>query len=208
MMKIVQIAGYLGSGKTTLIIDVAKRLAGQGVKIAILVNDIGAVPVDGAVMQEYGLTVKDIGGGCICCQVVGSLMTTLDNLAKGVHPDMVIIEPTGIAVPESIRQTVLMANKKRAITMELGHTIVLFDTSRAEKLLTYDTLKRLVTTQVKDATIVVLSKADLVTGRDIEASVQAVRAINASAEIIPVSTISGSGIALLMDRIQNVVVPV
>ena len=61
MMKIVLIAGYLGSGKTTLIIALSKQLAGQGTKIAILVNDVGAVPVDGAVMQEYGLTVKDIG---------------------------------------------------------------------------------------------------------------------------------------------------
>src|SRR5215471_7525880 len=106
-MKIVLIAGYLGSGKTTLIIALSKKLAGEGSKVAILVNDVGVVPVDGAVMQEYGLTVKDIGGGCICCQVVGSLMKTIETLATGVRPDIVIIEPTGIAVPDSIRQTVL-----------------------------------------------------------------------------------------------------
>jgi G3E family GTPase len=68
-MKVVQIAGYLGSGKTTLIIAMSRLIAGAGKKVAILVNDVGAVPIDGKVMEEYGLTVKDIGGGCICCQV-------------------------------------------------------------------------------------------------------------------------------------------
>jgi G3E family GTPase len=200
-MKIVQVAGYLGSGKTTLIIALSKELAGQGAKVAILVNDVGVVPVDGAVMQEYGLTVKDIGGGCICCQVAGSLMKTLDTLATDVRPDVVIIEPTGIAVPGSIRETVLLSARKNAV--EMGQTIVLFDTSRAVKLLTYETLKRLVTTQVKDATIVALSKADLVTSEEIDQAELAVRGINPKAEILQVSVVSGKGVARLVGRIQN-----
>lgn len=198
-MKIVQVAGYLGSGKTTLIIALSKELAGQRAKVAILVNDVGVVPVDGAVMQEYGLTVKDIGGGCICCQVSGSLMKTLDTLAKDVRPDIVIIEPTGIAVPDAIRQTVLLSARKNPI--EVGHTIVLFDTSRAVKLLTYDTLKRLVSLQIKDATIIGLSKTDLVTADDVEAAASAVRDINRYAEIVHVSTRSGTGLSELVERI-------
>lgn len=71
-MKLVQIAGWLGSGKTTLIIEIGRRLSEKGTKVAILVNEIGAIPVDGKVVQEYGLTVKDLGGGCICCQVAGN----------------------------------------------------------------------------------------------------------------------------------------
>lgn len=205
-MKIVQVAGYLGSGKTTLIIALSKQIAAQGTKVAILVNDVGAVPVDGAVMKEYGMTVKDIGGGCICCQVAGNLLKTLDILAADVRSDIVIIEPTGIAVPDAIRQTVQLSARKNPV--ENGHTIVLFDTSRAVKLLTYDSLKRLVSLQVKDATIIGLSKADLVTTQEIEAASQAVREINAKAEIVRVSTVSGEGISLLADRITSTVVTV
>jgi len=205
-MKIVQIAGYLGSGKTTLIIALSKKLAAQGTRVAILVNDVGVVPVDGAVMQEYGLTVKDIGGGCICCQVAGSLMKTLDTLAQDVRPDFVIIEPTGIAVPDSIRQTVLLSARKNPV--EVGHTIVLFDTSRAVKLLTYDTLKRLVTLQVRDATIIGLSKTDLVAQEAIEEALPALREINENAEIVRLSTVSGEGVALLADRIARSAVTV
>jgi G3E family GTPase len=59
-VKLVQIAGYLGSGKTTLILALSKSLSEEGQKVAILVNDVGEVPVDGKVMQEYGL---EPGGG-------------------------------------------------------------------------------------------------------------------------------------------------
>ena len=203
MMKVVQIAGYLGSGKTTLIIALSKQIARDGTKVAILVNDVGVVPVDGAVMQVYGLTVKDIGGGCICCQVAGSLMKTLDTLANDIRPDIVIIEPTGIAVPDAIRQTVLLSARKHPV--ENGHTIVLFDTSRASKLLTYDTLKRLVSLQIRDATIIGLSKCDLVTTQDIEAASRAVREINPKAEIVRLSIISGEGLSLIAGRIRSAV---
>jgi G3E family GTPase len=203
-MKIVLIAGYLGSGKTTLIIALSKKIAGEGMKVAILVNDVGVVPVDGAVMQEYGLTVKDIGGGCICCQVAGNLMKTLETLAASVRPDIVIIEPTGIAVPDAIRQTVLLSARKNP--MEMGHTIVLFDTSRATKLLTYDTLKRLVSLQIRDATIIGLSKSDLVSPEELDAATRAVREINQGAEVIRISTVSGEGMASLTGRIRGATV--
>jgi len=203
-MKIVLIAGYLGSGKTTLIIALSKQLAGQGTKIAILVNDVGAIPVDGAVMQEYGLTVKDIGGGCICCQVAGNLMKTLETLATSVRPDIVIIEPTGIAVPDAIRQTVLLSARKNPV--EMGHTIVLFDTSRAAKFLTYDTLKRLVSLQIRDATIIGLSKSDLVTREEVEAATHAVREINQGAEVVRISTVTGEGLSSLAGRILSAAV--
>ncbi len=205
-MKIVQIAGYLGSGKTTLVIAVSRQLAAQGTGVAILVNDVGAVPVDGAVMQEYGLTVKDIGGGCICCQVAGNLLKTLDTLAAEVRPEIVIIEPTGIAVPDAVRQTAMLAARKHSI--EIGPTIVLFDTSRTQKFLVYDTLKRLVALQIKDASIVGLSKVDLVTIEEIEAAFLGVRSLNQAAEIVQLSTLSGTGVDRLVDRILHAAVPV
>lgn len=203
-MKIVQIAGYLGSGKTTLIIALSRKIAEAGAKVAILVNDVGAVPVDGKVLEEYGLTVKDIGGGCICCQVAGTMIKTLETLAKGPNPDVVIIEPTGIAVPESISQTVMLNAGKTGA--ELGPVIVLFDTTRTDKLLTYDTLKRLVNTQIKDADIIALSKIDQSSIEAAEYAEKAVREMNQAAEIIRLSTVTGEGLSVLADRIQGVTV--
>jgi G3E family GTPase len=206
-MKLVQIAGYLGSGKTTLIIALSKGLSGQGKQVAILVNDVGEVSVDGSVMQEYGLTVKDIGGGCICCQVAGSMLKTLELLANGPNPDIIIIEPTGMAVPKAIKETVLMLSVKK-VTIEIGPTIVLFDMTRSEKLLTYDTLKRLITTQLKDADIIALSKVDMVSEEAIGHAGETVHLITPKADIIRLSTRTGTGLTGLVRSVVKATVRV
>jgi G3E family GTPase len=196
-MKLLQIAGYLGSGKTTLIIELGRALSEQGSKVAILVNEIGEIPVDGRVMEDYGLTVKDIGGGCICCQVVGNMIGTLRKLSEVHKPDIVIIEPTGMAVPSSISDAV------KRIDIDEGPTIVLFDTSRQEKLLNYDTLKRLISTQLKDADIIALSKVELISGDMIERARQSVSLINPKARIIDLSTKRGDGLLEIVKAIQE-----
>jgi len=204
-MKIVLIAGYLGSGKTTLVIALSMKVAAAGMKVAIIVNDVGSVPVDGKVIEKYGLMVKDIGGGCICCQVAGTMLKTLETLAKGPKPDLIIIEPTGIAVPESIRQTVLLNAKSTGAV--LGPKIVLFDTTRTEKLLTYDTLKRLVQTQIRDADIVALSKIDLSSADAAAHAEISVREMNQTARIMRLSIVTGEGLSDLADCIREVTVP-
>ena len=202
-MKLIQIAGWLGSGKTTLIIALGKGLSERGTKIAILVNEIGAVPVDGKVIQEYGLTVKEIGGGCICCQVAGNMLNTLRLLSEGQNPDVVIVEPTGVAVPSSIRDTILTGARQFDISM--GPIIVLFDTTREDKLLNYESLKRLVTAQLKDADIIALSKADMVTDEVLKRAGEAMRLINSRAQVISLSTHMGDGLSTLIQAAHEIV---
>lgn len=200
-MKLVQIAGYLGSGKTTLILALGKSLSEEGKKVAILVNDVGEVPVDGKVMQEYGLAVRDIGGGCICCQVAGNMRKTLGLLAKNYEPDITIIEPTGVAVPNAIREAARLDTANFEITF--GPTIVLFDTTRAEKFLTYDTLKRLVNTQLRDADIIALNKVDATPEDKIEHSKESVHLINPNAKIMRLSNRTGEGFASIIEAVRD-----
>lgn len=200
-MKLVQIAGYLGSGKTTLILALSKKLAEEGQKVAILVNDVGEVPIDGKVMQEYGLKVKDIGGGCICCQVAGNMRKTLGLLAKTYEPDITIIEPTGIAVPNAIKEAVGPEAAKFQITF--GPTIVLFDTTRAEKFVTYDPLIRLVSTQLKDADIIALNKVDAAPEDKIEYSKEFVQGINPDAKIMKLSSRTGEGFEVIVKAVRD-----
>lgn len=199
-MRLVQVAGWLGSGKTTLIIALGRGLSDRGKKIAIVVNEIGAVPVDGRVVQECGLMVKEIGGGCICCEVAGNMVRTIKALAEGPKPDIVIIEPTGLAVPSSIRETIMSSPSHPDISM--GPTIVLFDTMRMEKLLGYESLKRLIVAQMIDADIVALSKADSVPEEKLIEARNAVRMINPGAQIMPLSTNRGEGVAALIQAME------
>jgi len=204
-MKLVQVAGYLGSGKTTLILDLVRALAESGARVAILVNDVGEVPVDGKVLSLSGLTVKDIGGGCVCCQVAGSLLKTLETLARTQNPDVVIVEPTGIAVPESIRDTVRLAARRTPVA--LGPVMVLFDTTRVEKLINFDTINRLVARQVRDADIVALSKVDASTQADILRSEKEVTRLNPKARIVRLSVKSGEGLEEMVKEVQRETAP-
>ena len=203
-MKIIQIAGYLGSGKTTLVVALGRQLAGDKHKVAILVNEVGEVPVDGKVIQEFGLTVKDIGGGCICCQVAGNLLLTLKALANGPKPEFIIIEPTGMAVPSAVREVIRPASVKLDIT--LGPTIVLLDTGRFEKLLSYETIRRLVGTQIKDADVIALSKVDAVSAEQRQKAEAAAHGLNPTARVLGLSTFTGEGLPEIVAVMKELVV--
>ena len=89
------ISGFLGSGKTTLLVKLGKRLGEKKKRVAVVVNELGEVGVDGAVIDAYGLRSVELTEGCICCSLSGSLMYTLQTIAKEYNPDVIFIEPTG-----------------------------------------------------------------------------------------------------------------
>ena len=195
-MKLVQVAGYLGSGKTTLILELTQAIALTGGKVAILVNDVGEVPVDGKVLSLSGMTVKDIGGGCVCCQMAGSLMKTLETLGNTQNPDIVIVEPTGIAAPDSIRDTAKLASRK--VNISIGPVIVLFDSTRVEKLINFETISRLVARQVKDADVVAISKVDACNNGDLARSEAEANRLNPKARLVRLSARNGDGLETLV----------
>jgi G3E family GTPase len=160
-MKITQVAGFLGCGKTTLMLQLSRGLANGGQrKVALVVNEIGEIPVDGKIIEESGMQVKDIGGGCICCEVAATFAKTLYRLYKDFRPEHVLVEPTGVAVPHQVKLAARMGGRDAKIS--LGPAIVLFDATRPAELLDMHMLGQLVTTQVKDADIIAVSKVDAV----------------------------------------------
>lgn len=199
-MEVTQIAGFLGCGKTTLLLKMSKELAGNGQrKVALVVNEIGEIPVDGKVIEESGMRMKDIGGGCICCEVAATFAKTLYGLYKEFHPDYVLVEPTGVAVPHQVKLAARMGGRDARIT--IGPAIVLFDATRPAELLDMHMLGQLVVTQVKDADIVAISKVDAVDKASVAESTRKIRELNERAEIINLSSFTGEGIDQLLDRI-------
>ena len=199
-MKITQIAGFLGCGKTTLLLKLSREIAGEGQrKIALVVNEIGEIPVDGKVMEESGMQVKDIGGGCICCEVAATFAKTIYRLYKDFRPDHVLVEPTGVAVPHQVKLAARMGGRDAKIS--IGPAIVLFDATRPAELLDMDMLGQLVTTQIKDADVIAISKIDAVDEAAVSESAEKVREYNTKAEICNLSSFSGKGV----DQLANVI---
>ncbi len=199
-MKITQIAGFLGCGKTTLLLKLSRELAGNGArKVALVVNEIGEIPVDGKIIEESGMQVKDIGGGCICCEVASTFAKTIYRLYKDFRPDHVLVEPTGVAVPHQVKLAARMGGRDAKIS--LGPAIVLFDATRPAELLDLDMLGQLVITQVKDADMISISKVDAVDEASVAQSIEQVRAHNAKAEIHRLSSFTNLGVDDLKERI-------
>jgi G3E family GTPase len=201
-MKITQIAGFLGCGKTTLLLKLSREIAGEGQrKIALVVNEIGEIPVDGKIMEESGMQVKDIGGGCICCEVAATFAKTIYRLYKDFKPDHVLVEPTGVAVPHQVKLAARMGGRDAKIS--IGPAIVLFDATRPAELLDMDMLGQLVTTQIKDADVIAISKIDAVDEAAVSESAEKVREYNTKAEICNLSSLSGTGVDQLADVILS-----
>ncbi|GAB4251594.1 MAG: hypothetical protein Kow00129_12460 [Thermoleophilia bacterium] len=200
-MKVVQIAGFLGSGKTTLLLQLSRLLSEEkGLKVAMIVNEIGEIPVDGKVMEESGMKVKDIGGGCICCEVATTFGKTIAELARTFSPDLVLVEPTGVAIPRQVKAAAAMGS--RSTRVDIGPVIVLFDATRPDELLDMELMGRLVTAQLADADIVAVSKVDAVSAEQVEQAREAARGVIPAAEFVPVSAVDGTGIDILAERIS------
>ena len=98
--------GFLGSGKTTLIMKIAERYISAGKKVAVLVNEIGEIGVDGATISGGGLQSVELAEGCICCSLSGSLQSTMKEIETQIDPDILLIEPTGLALPHKVREII------------------------------------------------------------------------------------------------------
>jgi len=95
------ITGFLGVGKTTAILELLKHKPQQE-SWAVLVNEFGKVGIDGQMLQQDGVAVKEIPGGCMCCAAGVSVQVGMNALLAKARPDRLLIEPTGIGHPKKI----------------------------------------------------------------------------------------------------------
>ena len=103
--KVIILSGFLGSGKTTVLVRMIERLRereGAGFRIAIVENEIGSASVDSSIIQEAGYSVTEMLSGCVCCTLIGQLIPALQKLEEELEPHLVILEATGVATPDSM----------------------------------------------------------------------------------------------------------
>lgn len=99
------ITGFLGSGKTTLILNLIPQLRAQNpsYKLALLKNEFGDLAVDSQLASSSAISgVQELLNGCICCNLVGQLGPALAELEKTVAPDRIIVETSGSAFPATL----------------------------------------------------------------------------------------------------------
>ncbi len=180
-MKLLSICGFLASGKTTLILAIAKRLKPVFEKIVIIENEIGQIGIDDKYLRQNGLEVQELFGGCICCTLSADLITTLGKIEDSYHPDLVILEATGVARPDDLASSV----SKYCSVVQDNLVLTLVDAVRYEMLI--EVMEPLITAQIEAADIIAINKIDVADEQTMASAEKSIRELNGKSRIIRIS---------------------
>jgi len=150
------LAGFLGSGKTTMLHHLLE--GGHGLKLAAVVNDIGAVNIDAALIANTDSDVIELTNGCSCCSLGPELGQTINELSRRAEPlDGIVVEASGIADPAAMGAVVAGAGGAR-----LDGIITVIDAGALAQWLDNPATAPLFQRQLDAAHLLALNKADLV----------------------------------------------
>ena len=161
-MEIILLGGFLGSGKTTLLLQLAdwcRRTSGKELPVAVLENEVGSVGVDDRLVQAQGYAVTKLMAGCACCTLAAELPDAVRGIKRDLDPDVLIIEASGMALPESIRDNV------EKYTGIRPRVCLVADASRWRRM--RKPLAQILPEQYRVADVVFVSKVDLVDGEEL-----------------------------------------
>ena len=198
-VKIALLTGYLGAGKTTLLNHILANT--EGIRAAVIVNDIGEVNIDAALIEKAGAVERNdmvpLMNGCICCTLKDDLADGLRRLAASGKFDYIIIEASGICEPLPIAQTIAMIceeSTEGGLPIVLDNIVAVVDAARmrdefddGKKLLAEeideDDVESLLIQQLEFCNTVILNKADLVSEEDLKELRAIVRSLQKDAVI-------------------------
>ena len=198
------LTGYLGSGKTTLLNRILNNK--KGIRFAVIVNDIGEVNIDAALIQQGGIVnQKDdslvaLQNGCICCTLKMDLVQQLQDLIELQRFDYIVIEASGICEPAPIAQTICSIPQMAPQVTENGYPrldciVTVVDALRmrdefgsgldlTRQNIDEEDIENLVIQQIEFCNIVLLNKASEVTPDELGRIRQIVRTLQPKAAII------------------------
>ncbi len=157
---IVLVGGFLGSGKTTLILAAARELQQRGLRSAMVWNDQGTDLVDSLYASLSGMRSGEVTGGCFCCRL-SQLIDAIGDL-RAFAPDVIFAEPVGSCT--DLSATVLRPLLEYSETYRLSPLTVLVDPLRARAMLEQDAdpdMRFLFDKQLQEADLVCFTKSDL-----------------------------------------------
>ena len=167
------ISGYLGAGKTTLLRKIIENLDR---KFAILMNEFGEVNIDSQIIKGKNVNVQELSGGCVCCSLTGEFEAAIKEIIQKYHPEIIIIETTGVAEPDAIVFDV----EENLKEVKLDTVIIIVD---ADSFIRFPSIGKVGEAQIGMADIVLLNKIDLVKENQIKEIENKIRKINSRAKI-------------------------
>ena len=183
-MKILILGGFLGSGKTSVVIQLAKYILGSNpenkTKVVILENEIGEVSIDDKLLRGSGYEVANMFSGCVCCTMAGELVIGLHNIIRDFNPELIIMEATGVAYPDNIRETI-----EQSLPDADCSITCITDAKRWKRL--FRPMEMLLKGQLDAADVILINKTDLVDGDTLDEVEASIRTFNDMAQYFRIS---------------------
>ncbi len=168
------ITGPLGSGKTTLLRHILETFPK---KIAILMNEFGEIAIDTKIIQGKNVQMADLGGGCVCCSLLGEFEAAVNEIVDSVDPDYMVVETTGVAEPDA-----LVFDIQESLTkVRLDGVITVID---ADAMVKYPSVGHTTRMQIEAADTIILNKVDLVSESELQTIEKKLHSINETASIL------------------------
>lgn len=198
-MKTIILGGFLGSGKTTVLLQLAKYITGKPdfPQVVILENEIGEVGVDNEILEVAALAVESVFSGCICCTGAVDLIDAVQTIESQYEPDWLIVEATGMAQPSSIQ-----TNLKNILGLD-SVILAIADASRWSKLMIASPV--FVRKQLEGSGLVLLTKTDKTDADALAKAYGEVKECSGGAKVYPVCAldpISENIFEELMDKAE------
>ncbi|WP_424967027.1 MULTISPECIES: cobalamin biosynthesis protein CobW [unclassified Dinoroseobacter] len=223
------VTGFLGAGKTTLIRHMLANAEGK--RIALIINEFGDLGVDGDILKGCGDEtcteddIMELSNGCICCTVADDFIPTMEALlARDTPPDHIVIETSGLALPQplvrafnwpgistkvTVDGVVTVVDGKAVTEGRFAHSVDAVDAQRKlDENLDHETpLSELFEDQVACADMLVVNKSDLLSPAEAEALTgrlksearAGVQVVSATQGALPVDVLLGQGIGAEAD---------
>jgi len=172
-------SGFLGAGKTMLIKKLLNEKA-YGKNTVIIENEFGEVGIDGDILKENNVEVKEINSGCICCQVSGSFGEAVLEVIDKYKPENIIIEPSGVAKLSEILN--ILEGAKFQNKIEVRNIFTLVDIKNYDMYI--KNFREFYENQIRKANKIVLSRTQLVADKKVRSTIDSIRKFNSKAEII------------------------
>jgi G3E family GTPase len=163
--------GFLGSGKTTIILNLIKQLD-PDYRVVWLKNEYGSINVDSELAKENNIEVKEMLNGCLCCVLVGRLQTALKEILQEYKPQRIIIETSGTAYPAPIVWEV-----EKIPELQIDGVVTVID---AVNFNGYTDKSYTAQLQAKYTDLFIINKTDLVTENELDKRLDDVYDLNPS----------------------------
>lgn len=206
--ELIIVGGFLGAGKTTSILSVAKNLIKLGKRVGIVTNDQGSDLVDTNYLRKAGLSVLEVAGGCFCCNFE-EFVSKIHSLSEKEMPDVILAEPVG-SCTDLIATIFKPMQLKYMSKVVLRPLSIVADPQRVKKLMMQENLgfhseiNYLFQKQLEEADIIVLNKIDCIRENDRKDLIGFIKNKYKNADVLSVSAKNNINIDEWISTIYNV----